>query len=73
MSASLLLEITAKASIVLLLALGVSRLMATRSSAAARHLMWTLAFATLLWLPALVWFAIPLEKNFQRDSKPRNS
>jgi beta-lactamase regulating signal transducer with metallopeptidase domain/mono/diheme cytochrome c family protein len=56
MSALLLLEITAKTSIVLSAAWGVARLMAGRSSAAGRHLLWSAASLAMLFLPVLVVF-----------------
>src|SRR5262245_57329431 len=56
MSSHFLVEIAAKASIALAVAWFVTRLMARRSSAAARHLVWTFAFAAVLGLPVLVAF-----------------
>src|SRR3989442_7459140 len=56
MSFGLLLEITAKTSAVLLVALGITRVMSFRSSAAARHIVWVLTCGAMLVLPPLVIF-----------------
>ena len=57
---TLIISLLAKATVLLLVA-GVASLALRRSSAAARHLVWTLALASLLVLPALPWLlpAIP--------------
>ena len=57
---ALIISLLAKATVLLLVA-GVASLALRRSSAAARHLVWTLALASLLVLPALPWLlpAIP--------------
>jgi hypothetical protein len=56
MSAAVLLEIVVKTSIVLLLAWAATRVMARRSAAGARHLVWAAALTTALFVPALVLF-----------------
>ena len=56
MLADFLLEMTVKASVVLMLAVVAARLMAAWSSAAARHLVWLAAVAGILVLPALMLF-----------------
>src|SRR6185295_14061784 len=51
MAASFLLETTAKATVVLLMAWGVTTCMGARSSASARHLVWATALVAILLLP----------------------
>src|SRR5687768_1859673 len=53
------LSILLKASLVVLAAAGLERLLAGRASAASRHLLWTLAIAASLLLPV---FALSLPK-----------
>ena len=54
MLAGLLIDVALKAMVVLSAAWGITRYMATRSSAAVRHLVWTVALTTIVALPLLV-------------------
>ncbi|HEV3060096.1 MAG TPA: M56 family metallopeptidase [Vicinamibacterales bacterium] len=56
MSGPFLLEMTLKASLVLVVAWAVTRAMSARSSASTRHLVWLAAVAGLVLLPVLMLF-----------------
>jgi beta-lactamase regulating signal transducer with metallopeptidase domain len=57
MGAGFLLEVSAKSSVMLLLAWSLTHVAAARFSAAARHLVWAAALAGTLAMPAVVRFA----------------
>src|SRR5262249_39871114 len=54
MTPAFLMEVAAKSSVLLLLAWALTRALATRTSAAVRHLVWVVALAGTLAMPAAV-------------------